>query len=147
MSGNIEIISADGDLTTYTWDMENRVTGVALPGGGLNTMTGVQRERSRRDGDGNSSCVATESEGWRATSASVVRYRSVSVHSARYFAEQERRSYEDSVMLRDFLWARASKRSAVSSQSSNEENIARQTDADGATDRDYTHNPQVGVHP
>ena len=96
-NGNTEVENNADQLTTYSWDIENRVTGVQLPAGGLNTMTGVHPERSRRDGDGNSSCVATESEGWRATSASVVRYRSVSVHSARYFAEQERRSYEDSV--------------------------------------------------
>ena len=72
-------------LTTYSWDLENRVTGVALPGGGLNTIT--------YDGDG------------------------------------KRRSYEDSVMLRNFLW--------------DGENIARQTDVNGSTDRDYTYNPQL----
>ena len=37
--------------------------------------------------------------------------------------------YADSVMLRNFLW--------------DGENIARQTDINGATDRDYTYNPQL----
>jgi RHS repeat-associated protein len=87
-----DVKGADGTLTTYSWDLENRVTGVALPASGLNTMVGACPEHQRRDGDG------------------------------------KRRSYADSVMLRSFLW--------------DGENIARQTDVNNATNRNYTLDPQ-----
>ena len=38
------MINGAGNLTTYTWDIENRMTGVELPDATLNTMT--------HDGDG-----------------------------------------------------------------------------------------------
>jgi YD repeat-containing protein len=72
-------------VTTYSWDLENRLTGVVLPGGTLNTMT--------YDGNG------------------------------------KRHSYADSVELRTFFW--------------DGENIARQINASGVTDRSYTLDPQV----
>jgi YD repeat-containing protein len=78
-NGNTAVINANGALTTNAWDIENRLTGVQLPAGGLNTMV--------YDGDG------------------------------------KRRSYADSVILRNFIW--------------DGENIARQTDVNGAADRQY----------
>jgi RHS repeat-associated protein len=46
-----------------------------------------------------------------------------------YDGDGKRRSYADSVILRNFLW--------------DGENIARQTDVNGAPDRNYTLNPQL----
>jgi len=46
-----------------------------------------------------------------------------------YDGDGKRRSFEDSVMLRNFLW--------------DGENIARQTSSDGSTNRRYTYNPQA----
>jgi len=46
-------------------------------------------------------------------------------------------------MLRNFLWARASKRRAASSQSSNGENISYQTGSDDSVNRNYTYRPSL----
>ena len=73
-----------GNRTTYSWDIENRMTLAELSDATLNTIT--------YDGDG------------------------------------KRRQYEDSAGLRKFIW--------------DEENIFRQTDSGGTTNRDYTYNPQ-----
>jgi hypothetical protein len=53
----------------------------------------------------------------------------MSVHDG----DGKRRSYADSVILRNFIW--------------DGENIARQTDVNNLTDRNYTLNPQLGVYP
>ncbi len=76
-NGNTTVEDNDGALTTYAWDLENRLTVAQLPAGTRTTAT--------YDGDG------------------------------------KRRRYQDNqdALLRNFLW--------------DGENIARQTDLNGAT--------------
>ena len=59
--------------------------------------------------------------------------RANSANAMTYDGDGKRRSYADSVILRNFIW--------------DGENIARQTDVNNLTDRNYTLNPQLGVYP
>jgi len=67
------IVNAAGTRTTYTWDMADRLTGIALSGGGLITMlysaTGLRRVRQDGSGtvkylwDGQSPLMETDGDG------------------------------------------------------------------------------------
>jgi hypothetical protein len=80
---NLLLRDGSRDQVCYSWDLENRVTQVALPGALLNTMT--------------------------------------------YYGDGKRRRYQDSAAARVFLW--------------DGQNIVRQTDDSGATNRNYTLKP------
>jgi RHS repeat-associated protein len=86
-NGNTTEENFGGALTTYSWDMENRMVGVALSNGLLNTMM--------------------------------------------YYGDGKRQRYQDTVALgakdRSFLW--------------DGENVVRQVDSNGVTDRRYTLKP------
>ena len=50
-NGNTEVINGAGNLTTYTWDIENRMTVVQLAAGGRSTASydGDGKRRSYED--------------------------------------------------------------------------------------------------
>jgi YD repeat-containing protein len=50
-NGNTALVNADDSLTTYSWDIENRMTKAELPAGTLNTISydGDGKRRSLED--------------------------------------------------------------------------------------------------
>lgn len=50
-NGNTALEDNNGALTSYSWDLENRMTQAQLPAGGLNTMSYYGDGKRRRYGD------------------------------------------------------------------------------------------------
>jgi len=123
--GNRLVRDEDPNIVTYSYDAANQLTVEQNPSA---------RTTYSYDANGNTQVI--NAAGSLTTNTWDIENRMTLAelpgggrNTITYDGDGKRRSFEDSVMLRNFLW--------------DGENIARQTSSDGSTNRRYTYHPQA----